>query len=164
MWPSKQKPIYFTPSGISKNTDLKYSVTKTRPQLCIVLTCWAAKYLVIYILVFIIANLLYLWWLNFKVLLPSLSAISIDNRGVGGIGSGVGWGRTGWGGVGGVGGGKNHPLGHHMSSHDVLTVANNTPVDHTSSGSKYRSPLSNGALYVSNCSSCDSGGSAKCPW
>ena len=36
------------PSGISRNTDLKYSVTKTRPKPCIVLTCRAAKYLVIY--------------------------------------------------------------------------------------------------------------------
>ena len=30
-----------------------------------------------------------------------------------------------WGGVGGVGGDKNHPLGHPMSSHDAYTVANN---------------------------------------
>ena len=52
----------------------------------------------------------------------------------------VGVGREG---VGGVGGGKNHTLGHPMSSHDAHTVANNTPVGHIASGSKYRSPLSN---------------------
>ena len=57
---------------------------------------------------------------------------------VGGMGCGVGWGGTGR-----EGGGKNHPQGHPMSSHDVHTVANNTPVGHTATGSKYRSPLSN---------------------
>ena len=57
---------------------------------------------------------------------------------MGGIG-----GRVGRGGVGGEEGGKNHPQGHSMSSHDIHTVANNTPVGHTASGSKYRSPLSN---------------------
>ena len=55
----------------------------------------------------------------------------------------AGQGGMGQGGTGGVGGGKNHPLGHPMSSHDTQTVANNTPVGHTASGSKYRSPLSN---------------------
>ena len=100
--------------------------------------CCAAKYLRSYLLVFIIANLPYLWWLNFKVLLPSLSAVSIDNRGGGWDGQ---WG--GEGGVGGEGGGKNHCLGHHMSGHDTHTVANNTPVGHIVSGRKYRSPLAN---------------------
>ena len=33
-------------------------------------------------------------------------------------------GLMGWGGVGGVGSGKNHCLGHPMSSHDAHTVAN----------------------------------------
>ena len=57
----------------------------------------------------------------------------------------MGWvveqGGVGWGGVGGVGGGKNHPLGHSMSSHDANIVANDTPVGHIASGSKSRSPL-----------------------
>ena len=50
---------------------------------------------------------------------------------------------AGWGGVGGEGDGKNHPQGHPMSSHDAHIVANNTPVGHTASGSKFRSTLSN---------------------
>ena len=64
----------------------------------------------------------------------------LDNRG-------GGWdvwqGGVGWGGMGGVGGGKNHPLGHPMSSHEAHTVANDTPVGHIASGSKSRSPLPN---------------------
>ena len=76
--------------------------------------------------------------------LPSVLII----EGVGGMGSGEGWGETGrggvrWGGVGGVKGGKNYPLGHPMSSHDAHTVANDTPVGHIASGSKSRSPLPN---------------------
>ena len=76
--------------------------------------------------------------------LPSVLII----EGLGGMDGGVGWdgmgrGGMGWGGVGGVGGGKNHPWGHPMSSHDAHTVANNTLVGHTASGSKYRYPLSN---------------------
>ena len=60
------------------------------------------------------------------------------------MGGGAGWVGVGWEEVGGwVGGGKNYPQGHAMSSHDAHTVANNTPVGHTASGSKYRSPLSN---------------------
>ena len=55
------------------------------------------------------------------VFLPFLSAVSIDNRG-------VGWGEVGWGGVGGVRGGNNHHLGYPMSSHDAHTVANDTIV------------------------------------
>ena len=48
-----------------------------------------------------------------EVFFLSLSTISIDNRG------------GGWDGrQGGVGGGKNYPLGHSMSSHDTHTVAN----------------------------------------
>ena len=66
-----------------------------------------------YLLVFIIANLLCLIWLNFKAFLRSLSAVSIDNRGGGWDGrwGGVGWDGEGWvGGEGGrEGGGKNHP-------------------------------------------------------
>ena len=55
----------------------------------------------------------------------------------------VGWGGVGWGGVGGVGGGKNHRLGHPMSSHDAHTVANDTIVGPIVSGRKPRSPLPN---------------------
>ena len=96
MWPSKQKPALFTSNGILRNTVLKYSVTNTQPQLCIVPVCWAV--ILSYLLVFIVANLLYLWWLNFMVFLPSLSAVSIDNRGDGWDGwqDGVRWDRVGW--------------------------------------------------------------------
>ena len=66
-----------------------------------------------------------------------MPAIGIDNRGVGGM-SGVGQG-----GVGGVRGGKNHRLGHPMSSHDAHVMANDTIVGHIVSGSKPRSPLPN---------------------
>ena len=66
---------------------------------------------------------------EFHGILPSLSTVSIANRG----GGWDGW----WDGVGGVGGGKNHHLGYPMSSHDAHTVANDTP------GSKPRSPLLN---------------------
>ena len=66
-----------------------------------------------YLLVFIIANFLYLLRLNFMVFLPSLSAVSIlIIEGVVGMGGGAGWGgmgRGGWGRTGGMGGGKNHP-------------------------------------------------------
>ena len=59
----------------------------------------------------------------------------------------VGWaaerGGVGQGGVGGVGGGKNHPLEHPMSSHDAHTMVNDTPVGHIASGSKSRSSLPN---------------------
>ena len=55
----------------------------------------------------------------------------------------VGWGGVEWGGVGRVGGGKNHPLGDPMSSHDAHTVANDTPVGHIASASKSRSPMPN---------------------
>ena len=74
---------------------------------------------------------------------------------VGGMGGGVGW--------GGVGGGKNLRLGHPTSSHEAHTVANHTPVGHIVSGSKSRSPLKIGALHECHCTSCDFGGSAKCP-
>ena len=37
----------------------------------------------------------------------------------------------GRGGVGGVGGGKKHRLGHPMSSHDALTVANDNSGPHS---------------------------------
>ena len=99
--------------------------------------CVFSSKILSYLLVFIIANLLYLWWLNFMVFSLSLSAVSIANRG-------VGWdGR--WGGVGGwVAGGKNPLLGYPMSSHDAHTVANDTSVGHMVSGSKPRSPLPNG--------------------
>ena len=50
---------------------------------------------------------------------------------------------VGWGGVGGVGGGKNHHLGHSMSSHGAHTVSNDTIVGHIVSGNKPRSPLPN---------------------
>ena len=56
---------------------------------------------------------------------------------------GEGWSGMGRGGVGGVGGSKNHHLGHSMSSHYAHTMANNTPVGHIVSGNKYRSPLPN---------------------
>ena len=56
---------------------------------------------------------------------------------------GVGWGGMERGGWGGVGGGKNYPLGHSMSSHDANTVANDTSVGHIASDSKSRSPLPN---------------------
>ena len=59
------------------------------------------------------------------------------------MGWAAGWGGVGRGGVSGVGGGKNHPQEHSMSSHDAHTVANNTTVGHVASGSKYRTPLSN---------------------
>ena len=75
----------------------------------------------------------------------------------------AGWGEMGQGGVGGVGDGKNHPHGCPMSSIDIHTVANNTLVDHTVIGSKYKSHCPIGAPHGSHCSSCDSGGSAKCP-
>ena len=71
----------------------------------------------------------------------------------------MGQGGVGRRGVGGMGGGKNHPLGHPMSSHDAHTVANNTPVGHTSSESKYRSHCPIGALHGSHCFSGDSGDS-----
>ena len=57
----------------------------------------------------------------------------------------MGW-AVEWGGMGrggGVGGGKNHRLGHPMSSHDAHTVANDTIVGHIVSGRKPRSPLPN---------------------
>ena len=58
----------------------------------------------------------------------------------------MGW-IAGWGGVGraGVvgGGGKNPYLGHHMSSHDAHTVANDSSVEHIVSGSKSRFLLPN---------------------
>ena len=69
------------------------------------------------------------------VFLQYLSAVGIDNRGMGGMGGKVGW--HGW---SLVGGGKNHCLGHPISSHVAHTVANDTPVGHTVSGSKSRSP------------------------
>ena len=68
--------------------------------------------------------------------LPSVLLI----EGVGGMGSKVRWGGVKW---GGVGGDKNPCLGHPMSSHDVNTVANDTPVGHIVSESKPRSPLPN---------------------
>ena len=65
---------------------------------------------------------------------PFLSSLLII-EGVGGMGGGVG--------QGGVGGGKNHHLGHPMSSHDAHTVANDTIVGPIVSGSKPRFPLPN---------------------
>ena len=72
------------------NTVLKYSVTKTRPQSCIVLTCYVEQQN--YLLVFIIANLLYISN-NFKVFfgpfLPSvLGGIDSLRAGRGGMGGG----------------------------------------------------------------------------
>ena len=75
----------------------------------------------------------------------------------------MGWGGVGWGGVDGVGDGKNHCLGHPMSSHDAHTVANDTIVGPIVTGSKPRSHCPMGALHECHCSSRDSGGSAKCP-
>ena len=99
-----------------------------------------------------------MWSYNWAVLyiLPFLSAISIANRGVSRIGGGVG--------LGGVEGGKNSYLGHPMSSHDVHTVANDTPVGRIITGSKSRSPLPNwcppwGLLF--QLWICRAG---KCPW
>ena len=47
----------------------------------------------------------------------------------------------GVGGMGdGVGGGKNHWLGHIMSSHDTHTMAHATPVAHRGNESKPKSP------------------------
>ena len=71
---------------------------------------------------------------------PFLLSVLIIEGWVGWV---AGWGGVGWGEVGGVGGGKNYPLGHPMSSHDAHTVANDTPVGHIASGSKSRSPLPN---------------------
>ena len=66
------------------------------------------------------------------------------------MGGRAGWCGVGRGGVGGVGGGKNHRLGHPMSSHgthivanDIHTVANDIIVGHIVCGSKPRSPLPN---------------------
>ena len=67
------------------------------------------------------------------------SVLTIE--GVGGMGGGVKWDGDEW--VEREGGGKNHRLGHPMSSHDAHTVANNTLVGRIASGSKYRSPLPN---------------------
>ena len=67
-----------------------------------------------YLLVFILIA-------NFKIFLPSLSAVSIDNR------------EGGW----------DPCLGYPMSSHDAHTVANNTIVGPIVSGSKPWSPLPN---------------------
>ena len=64
--------------------------------------------------------------------LTSLSAVSIDNR------EGE-WDGVGWGGVGGVGGGKNHHLGQPMSSYNAHTVADDSSVGHMISGGKSRS-------------------------
>ena len=77
---------------------------------------------------------------------PFLTSVLII-KGMGGMGGRVGW-VAGWagvgrGGVGGEGGGKNHCLGHHMSSHDAHTVANETIVGPIVTGSKFRSLLSN---------------------
>ena len=84
---------------------------------------------------------------NFHGILPSLSAISIDNRGVGvsieGVGGMDNVGMMGRGGMGGVGGGKIHHLGNPMSSHNAYTMAYDTIVSHIVSGSKPRSPLPN---------------------
>ena len=69
---------------------------KNQPQLCIEPVCVSSKILS-YLLVFIIANLLYLWWLNFMVFLTSVSAISIANGegGWDGRRGGVGWDELG---------------------------------------------------------------------
>ena len=75
---------------------------------------------------------------EFDGIFASISAVSIDNRGGGWDER---WGGVGRGAVGGLGGGKNHHLGHPMSSHDALTVANDTTVGPIVSGSKPRSPL-----------------------
>ena len=71
----------------------------------------------------------------------------------------MGW-AVGRGGVGwrGVGGGKNYPLGHPMSSLDAHTVVNDTPVG-VNSGP--HCPI--GALHGCHCSSHDLGGLAECP-
>ena len=52
-----------------------------------------------------------------RLFLPSVLII----EGVGGMDGGVVWGGMGRGGWGGVGGSKNHRLGHPMSSHDAPT-------------------------------------------
>ena len=64
-----------------------------------------------------------------------------------------------------MGGGKNYPLGHSMNSHDAHTVANNTPwqLATQSVGANIGPNCPIGALHGSDCSSCDFGGSAKCP-
>ena len=75
--------------------------------------------------------------------MPSFLPSVLIIEGVGGMGGGEGWGRMGRGEVGGEGGGKNHCLGHPISSHDAHTVANNTLVGCIVNGSKYRSLLPN---------------------
>ena len=103
MWPSKQKLALFTISNISRNTVLKYSVTSALYCACVL-----SSKIFSYLLVFTIGNLLYLWWLNFMAFLPSISAISISNRGDGwngwwgmvGLDDGIRWGGVRqWGGV-----------------------------------------------------------------
>ena len=135
------KPALFAPRGISRNTVLKYLVTYKNPTSALYCACVLSGEMLSYLLVFIIANLLYLKWLNFMYFLPSLSAISIANRGAGGWVVRRGGLRQGRMGV--MGGGKNHCLGHPMSSHDAHTVANDTLVSHIVNGSKPRSPLPN---------------------
>ena len=99
---------------------------------------------------------------------PFLPSVLIIER-VGGMGSGAGWGwavgqgGVGWGGAGGEGGGKNHPLGYSMSSHDAHTVANNTPWATQPVGANTGPHCSIGALHGSHCSSHDSGGLEKYP-
>ena len=144
MWPSKQKPALFAPSGISRNTVLKYSVTKTLLYCPCVLS---SKVL----LVFIIANFSISDGWNSWYFLPSLSASVLIIEGVGG----VRW--------GGVGGGKSQHLGHLRSSHDAHTVVSDTIVGHIISGTNPGPQCPSGALHGCHCSSCDFGGSAKCP-
>ena len=63
MWSSKWNPALFAPSGILRNTVLKYSAM-TSALYC---ACVLSSKILSYLLVFIIANLLYLWWLNLMV-------------------------------------------------------------------------------------------------
>ena len=69
---------------------------------------------------------------------PFLPSVLIIEE-VGRMGGGVGWDGVGWEGWvrwGVVGGGKNYPYEHSMSSHGAHTMANNTTVGYIASGSK----------------------------
>ena len=83
---------------------------------------------------------------------PFLTSVLII-EGMGGMGIGVG----------GEGGGKNHRLGHPISSHDAHTVANDTVVSPIVRGANSDPHCPIGALHGCHCSSRDLGGSVKCP-
>ena len=61
-----QTSLHFAPSRISRNTVLKYSVTKNTIS-TLYCACVLSSKILNYILIFIIANLLSLWWLNFII-------------------------------------------------------------------------------------------------